>query len=489
MKLFDYQEKAVKFIGKEKKVYLAIDMGMGKTLTSLAAAERFALKNVLVIAEKNEIVNSENFKTEVDSHFAKKFAYTSLREKDLDWVRGSSIRNVCGINPEGLAKLDMKEIEQLFDFVIVDEATMAKTTTTDKFQRVKRVCSKMDYVVLLSGTPMMNGASELFAPLILMDHSLAGAGSAKERKAFETIFAGGFYKQIKSTKGLDPEYLKKYYWKYYSWWAKGANNVRELRKLVSDKFFFIKKSETEIFKSKERLIERVEMSEKWKEEYTTAWNEYLESVKGEKTKQQITNITDMKKLIENGRVYQVNSKWKSQRVVEDIAAGKYEGRRIIVFTLFIESYDLIIKGLENKGIGFRTFDELQEWRKGDEQVLVGRIRSHNKGGNVPEASGVIFVDMDFVPANNIQAENRIDRPEQKRDMIIRYYFADGGEGMDIDEHVQKINKDKVRKIEKFMEQILPEEETVIRIGIEAIKQKYPNEWGQLTRHQMISNIE
>ena len=44
----------------------------------------------------------------------------------------------------------------------------------------------------------MNGAAELYHPLLLFGHPLAGDGSAKAREAFETIFAGGHRRKIKT---------------------------------------------------------------------------------------------------------------------------------------------------------------------------------------------------------------------------------------------------------------------------------------------------
>ena len=64
--------------------------------------------------------------------------------------------------------------------------------------------------------------------------------------------------------------------------------------------------------------------------------------------------------------------------------------------MFIESYKILQSELEAKGVTFKTFDEVNEWKEGTEQVLVGRIKAHGKGGNLPEASVCIFVDMDFV---------------------------------------------------------------------------------------------
>lgn len=466
MNLWDYQNQAVDFIGNAKRAYLALDMGMGKTLTALSAGEKFGTKNVLVIAEKNEIVNSENFRKEVESFFQQSFQYHSLRDKETPPLAQYTPRYVCGINPDGLAKQDIEFLKKCFDTVIIDEATMAKTTTTARFKRVRKVCDAMEYVVLLSGTPMMNGAAELYAPLLLLGHALAGDGSAKSRRAFEGIFAGGHFRKIKNTGRW---YLD------YTWWAKGANHVRELRYLINDRFFFKRKADSGVFKRKMRVVNRVPMSMPWLAEYKKAWDDYLE--KAQKRDVDMDNVLELRNLIENGQTYQVNSRWKARKVVEDIANGAYGNQRIVLFTMFIET-DNIVRGLlTDAGIKWRPFEELSEWKAGDEQVLVGRIKAHGKGGNVPEASVALFVDMDFVPANNLQAENRIDRPEQTRDMTVVYYMTEGEDV--VDEHVRAINQDKIRKIDAFMQPLTPEEIAAMPEAIAALKVKYRKDFAQL----------
>ncbi len=466
MKLWQYQTEAVDFIGKNKKIYLAYEMGLGKTITSLAAARKYGKKHVLVIAEKNEIINSQNFRREIETNLSDTFYYVNLR-KEIPWkggggAPGDTRRMVCGINPNGLAKLEAGKLQDLFDFVIVDEATMAKTTTTARFKMVRKICREMEYIVLLSGTPMMNGAAEIYAPLLLLGHPLAGDGTVKSRMAFESIFAGGHRRKIRNTGKWFQDYI---------WWAKGANHIRELRYLINDRFFFKMKNETGIFKEKVRKIENVPMTLPWLVEYKNAWDEYL--VKARKREVNMENVMELQRLIENGQVYQVNSQWKAKKVVSDIAEGKYGNQRIVIFSMFIETSSIIIQHLTSAGISFRTFEELREWKAGNEQVLVGRIKVHGKGSNVSEASACLFVDMDFVPSSNLQSECRIDRPEQKNNMTVAYYLTEGDDV--IDAHVRKINQDKARKIENFMRPLTQEEIENMPLRLNELRIKFKKE--------------
>lgn len=465
MNLFDYQKEAVEYIGRVKRAYLAMAMGTGKTITALAAADLYSKKHILVIAEKNEVVNSQNFKREVDNF--PKLHYISLREQDLNFVMGSELGAVCAINPDALVKFDIKRIKELFDFVIVDEATLAKTTTTQRFKQVRKVCELMEYVVLLSGTPMMNGAAEIYAPLLLLAHPLAGDGTRKAREAFESIFAGGHRRKIRNTGK---------WFQDYCWWAKGTNHARELRHFVSDKFYFKRKEDTDIFKNRpDRGIIQVPMTLPWLVEYRNAFDDYL--VKARKRDVDMDNVMELRNLIESGQIYQVNSRWKAERVIKDIADGVYGNQRIIIFSMFVETDNLIQQLLLNKGLSFRAYEEVGDWKAGNEQVLVGRIKAHGKGGNLPEASVALFVDMDFVPANNIQAENRIDRPEQKNPMTIRYYMTEGEDV--VDAHILKINQDKAHKIDNFMRPLEAREILEMPERIKELKSKYARHFADL----------
>lgn len=473
LNFFDYQLEGIEAVGERKKIYLAFDMGMGKTITGVGAAHEHGTKHTLLVAEKNEIVNSQNFKKEVEAHFSD-MDYISLRETDIEHVRQADSRMVCGVNPEALNKLDASDI-QLFDCLLMDEATLAKTPTSKRFKAVKKIAKQMELLALMSGTPMMNGAAELFAPLYLLDHPLAGDGSVKCRMAFEKIFAGGFYKKIRSTEGLSEEEIRRNYWKYYQWWAKGANNLRVLRYLLDDVFMIRRKGDTNVFKKKERRVEWVEKNAIWELEYQRAWETYL--VEAKKRKMNMETVAELRKLIENGKVYQVNSRYKAIQAVDDIVAGKYGDKRVIIFSLFIETDELIKSYLTEKGISWRGFEDLPDWKASDDQVLVGRIKSHAKGGNAAEACVTLMIDMDFVPSMNLQAENRMDRPEQKNEMEVVYYMAKGES--DVDAHVQKINRDKMRKIEEFTTPLTEAELADIHKELAELKRKYSRQFKTL----------
>lgn len=71
----------------------------------------------------------------------------------------------------------------------------------------------------------------------------------------------------------------------------------------------------------------------------------------------------------------------------------------------------------------------------------------------------------------------MDRPEQTRDMEVVYYMAKG-EG-DVDAHVQKINRDKNRKIDEFTRPFTPEELAAMPKEYEELRRTYSTQFKKL----------
>jgi superfamily II DNA or RNA helicase len=102
MELWDFQKEAVAFVGSAKKAYLAMGLGTGKTLTSLAAATSVSDENILIVAELNEVENSQNFRREVETHFPD-WRFFNLRDTGLSEIPPK--KAICIANVDLLKKL------------------------------------------------------------------------------------------------------------------------------------------------------------------------------------------------------------------------------------------------------------------------------------------------------------------------------------------------------------------------------------------------
>lgn len=169
-----YQEYATQRIIDTPKVGLFLDMGLGKTVSTLTAVEelindRFAVRKCLVIAPLR--VAKMTWTDE-----AAKWDHLHLR---ISRVLGSEVErkralatdaDVYTINRENvpwLVKLYGRRWP--FDMVVVDESSSFKNHRAKRFRALRQVLGLIDRLVLLTGTPSPRSLMDLWAQMYLLD--------------------------------------------------------------------------------------------------------------------------------------------------------------------------------------------------------------------------------------------------------------------------------------------------------------------------------
>ena len=174
--LHGYQRTAVDLILENTHCGLFLDMGLGKTVSTLTAVKRLlyeelAISNVLVIAPKR--VASGVWSAELS-----KWGH----------LEGLRISKVIGTEKQRLAALAEKaEVYTIgrdnvawlcgqyggtslpFDMLVIDESSSFKSPKSIRFKSLRKVQPSFDRVVLLTGTPAPNGLMDLWAQLYLLD--------------------------------------------------------------------------------------------------------------------------------------------------------------------------------------------------------------------------------------------------------------------------------------------------------------------------------
>lgn len=157
--LFPYQRAGVYYILRNKAVYLADQMGLGKSLQALTACIAANALPLLIICPKTLI---GNWVGEIDKWYPGKYRIKTITEKLI----GPDNTDIL------VANYDMVwrhiEVVSLLQWrgVIVDEAHNIKDPRTHRSQAVVKLLQAAEYRILLSGTPVVNGRpAELLAPL------------------------------------------------------------------------------------------------------------------------------------------------------------------------------------------------------------------------------------------------------------------------------------------------------------------------------------
>ncbi|CAB4122136.1 HepA Superfamily II DNA/RNA helicases, SNF2 family [uncultured Caudovirales phage] len=181
--LLPYQVEAVEAMVSRKKMLVAYDLGLGKTVLTIAAIEE--LKESGKIAEPGIIICLSSLKYQWAEQI-RKFTdgianplvidgtpkqRQAQYEEALDW--GHSLVDYIIINYEQVVN-DWEQVSKLSrGFIVCDEATAIKSFRSKRSKHVKKLTSPVKYA--LTGTPIENGKpEELYSIMQFVDPKVLG---------------------------------------------------------------------------------------------------------------------------------------------------------------------------------------------------------------------------------------------------------------------------------------------------------------------------
>jgi len=195
--LHPYQEKFVRFICDNKRVFGLLDLGLGKSVSTLTAItdliDGFAVNRVLVVAPlrvANSVWKQEAQKWRHLSHLRVNVA-TGSEKSRISAL--SSTADVYVINRENIKWLvDFYGKNWPFDCLVIDESSSFKSNSSQRFKALKKILPFTEYAVLLTGTPSPNGLLDLWAQVYLIDQgaTLGRTMTAYKQRFFEADYMG-----------------------------------------------------------------------------------------------------------------------------------------------------------------------------------------------------------------------------------------------------------------------------------------------------------
>ncbi len=175
LKLHDYQEVTKDFIIKTPYAAVILDMGMGKTATTLSAInelmfDRYEINKVLVIAPlrvANTVWSDEIEQWQELSHlrYSKIVGNPKQRQEALQ-----KDADIYIVNRENIPWLvEECHLHFKWDMIVIDELSSFKSWQSKRFKAFMAMRPYMKRVVGLTGTPSSNGLMDLFAEFKVLD--------------------------------------------------------------------------------------------------------------------------------------------------------------------------------------------------------------------------------------------------------------------------------------------------------------------------------
>ena len=324
--------------------------------------------------------------------------------------------------------------EEGFDLIIVDEAHMIKNKSSIRGKIVPQISENVKSIWLLTGTPISNRPMDYYN---LLKVCRVPVTDNFQHFAYRYCAAKSFNKKLASGK------VKRI------WLTDGASNLEELH--IKTKNYILRRKKEDHLDLPPKIISPFYLELDDRKGYDNAFNEYVEWLKLEGRKlgpaRQMTEMVILRKFISEQKVP------LTLDMVNNFLEQS-EDRKIIIFTVFTESLkklkgelgDIAVchNGEMNEKEKQKSIDEFQT--NPNKRVFIGNIISAGSAITLTASDTTIFHDIDFVPSNHQQAEDRNYRISQDKTVNIYYpIFQDT-----IEEKIYEMLNRKKQVISKIM---------------------------------------
>lgn len=448
--MHEYQKGVVNFIIKNPFCGVFLDLGLGKTVTTLTAIEDLMydyleINSTLVIAPKRVAESvwqeeAENWEHLKHLTFSKIIGNQQQRiealnkKADIHIISRDNVAWLCALC--GGSKLP-------FDMIVVDELSSFKSYKSQRWKALKLTQPCFKRFVGLTGTPAPNSLIDLWPQIYLMDR---GTRLGKTITAYRNMFfrPGKTNGNVVYSYDLLPE------------------SDRLIHEKISDICISMKSQDYLQMPLRTDNFIKLRMPDELSSKYTEFEKdkviELLEQKSGDEKEISITNAATLcNKLLqfangaiydEDRNVYEVHDiKLEALKEIIDDANGK----PVLVAWSFQHDRDRIMKYLKQyKPRELKKPQDIIDWNCGKVQVMLAHPASAGHGLNL-QAGGNIIVWFGLTWSLELfqQFNARLYRQGQKQNVIIHYLIMKGT----YDEDVISALKRKDRNQSLLMESI------------------------------------
>lgn len=366
-----YQEWGVKYILHQERVLLGDEMGLGKTVQAIATM--VSLRNTggthfLVVCPASVITNWCREIRKMSRLSAIKVHGAGKGAALETWLKTGG---VAVTTYETTGYFELPE-DYKFELMVVDEAHYIKNPKAQRSINVKDLGEHAERLLFMTGTALENKVDEMIELVNILQPKIAS-----------TIQGMAFMSSAPQfRKAVAPAYYRR----------KREDVLTELPELIESREWC-----TLTYKE-EAVYENAVLSKKYADSRRVSWN--------------VENLKDSS---------------KAKRLVELVNEAESEGRKVIVFSFFLDTIQKIVSLLGTRCSGpingsvspQKRQDIIDEFDKAPAgTVLVSQIQSGGTGLNIQSASVVILCEPQFKPSIENQAISRAYRMGQTRNVLV-----------------------------------------------------------------------
>lgn len=399
-KLYDYQEEGVKMELQMKRLINGDSMGLGKTAQSIVAIERAHATPCLVICPsalkinwEREVKNFTDLRPLIltDSVLAT-FPYhiTTMNTFDVIICNYESLAKYfvvsLGEKPLRLKNFIFQPVVKALKSIIIDESARVKDPTTRQSKIIMGLAKDKEYVIELTGTPVVNHATDLACQLAIL-------GRINDFGSY-----GNFINRYKDNEDLGS---------LHSYLVENCYFRREKENVLKD------------LPPMTRTTITTEIDFDTRKEYETCQTDllaYLVEYKG-CTDSEAKKKLRMKALIQFMNLRTISGRGKMNAALEflhdtDEQIIIFAEHRDVVQTIKSEFPDDVctVTGADTLAQKQWAVDSFQNHQK---KFIVCSIKAAGVGLTLTAASNVLFIELPWTAADLLQAEARAYRNGQK----------------------------------------------------------------------------
>lgn len=418
---YPYQQEGILYGLDKKRIFIGDEPGLGKTLQSIGIVDTANAYPCLVICpsslkinwqrefekftDKNALVLTDNTKTT--------WPYLLRMTHQVAIVNYESLRKyfVWDIKGEGkqfrLKDVVFSDAIKMFRSVIIDESHRVKDPSAQQTIFTKGIATGKEYVIMLSGTPVVNRPGDLTAQLSIMDRLRDFGGHARFTAMYGPI--GG-----KDNELSDEE---------------STALLSDLSQRLYDTCM-IRREKSKVLTQlpdKTRCDLYVDISNR--EEYDLAQNDLEEYLREYKNcaDYEIRRKMRMEALVRFMALRSIAAKGKVKQAIDFVRMFLDSGKPLILFCSYHEIVDELKKAFPDavsvtgRDSAMAKQASVDSFQKGKANLIICSIKAAGVGLTLTASSNVAFIEFPWTYADCCQCEDRAHRIGQK-DNVTCYYL-------------------------------------------------------------------